>query len=49
MSADLLIQCITVYGYEEPYTAPMVYLCKEMGVFVIESIPVESLENDHGD
>jgi len=46
---EILLYDVTVYGYEEPYTAPMVYLCREMGVFVIESIPADTLEYSDGD
>lgn len=39
---EILLQDVTVYGYDEPYTAPMTYLCKATGQFVIESIPKDS-------
>jgi len=44
---EIVLSNVTVYSYkdsEEYYSVPSLYLCKNMGTFIIESIPSELLE-----
>ena len=43
---ELVLSDVTVYGYDdstEYYSVPSIYLCREMGRFVIEAIPTENM------
>ena len=44
---EIVLSNVTVYSYkdsEEYYSVPSLYLCKNMGTFIIEAIPSELLE-----
>ncbi|MCC6545315.1 MAG: hypothetical protein IT392_12595 [Nitrospirae bacterium] len=48
---EIVLSEVTVYGYEdsdEYYSVPSIYLCREMGRFVIEGVPTEILEEASG-
>ncbi|MEX0802486.1 MAG: hypothetical protein WD688_04100 [Candidatus Binatia bacterium] len=43
---ELVLSDVTVYAYDdstEYYSIPSIYLCREMGQFVIEAIPAENM------
>jgi len=43
---ELVLADVTVFAYEdstEYYSVPNIYLCREMGRFVIEAIPLENM------
>lgn len=47
---EIVLSNVTVYSYkdsEEYYSVPSLYLCKNMGSFIIESIPSELLEAEN--
>jgi hypothetical protein len=49
---ELVLADVTVYRYEdssELYSVPSIYLCKELGKFIIESIPNELLREDNNE
>lgn len=48
---ELVLSDVTVYAYEdstEYYSVPNIYLCREVGQFVIEAVPAELLEEVNG-
>lgn len=47
---EIVLSNVTVYSYsnsEEYYSVPSLYLCKNMGSFIIETIPSELLEAEN--
>jgi hypothetical protein len=48
---ELVLSDVTVYAYDdstEYYSVPNLYLCREMGRFVIEAIPLENMGKTNG-
>lgn len=48
---ELVLSDVTVFRYEdsaELYSVPKLYICKEMGSFVIEAIPPNLLGANNG-
>ena len=48
---ELVLADVTVFAYEdstEYYSVPNIYLCREMGRFVIEAIPLENMGISNG-
>jgi hypothetical protein len=48
---ELVLSDVTVYAYDdstEYYSVPSIYVCREMGRFVIEAIPAENMGNVDG-
>lgn len=48
---ELVLSDVTVYAYDdstEYYSVPSIYLCRDMGSFVIEAIPVENMGVPNG-
>jgi hypothetical protein len=48
---ELVLSEVSVYRYEDSaplYSVPTIYLCKEMGSFIIEAIPQELLGFENG-
>lgn len=46
---EIVLYNVTVFSYDESdelYSLPSIYLCKSMGKFIIESVPIEFLEED---
>jgi hypothetical protein len=47
---EIVLSNVTVFSYsesEEYYSVPSIYLCKNMGSFIIETIPLELLEEEN--
>lgn len=49
---ELVLSEVTIFRYEdssELYSVPTIYLCKPMGSFIVESIPLELLGESNGE